>query len=69
MIIDVLGTPSEEEINNVPREKSRSLLRSLQKKKPKNLETIFKNASPLGKTRFLIFKVLSFGSIEKIANF
>lgn len=45
----MFGTPTEEEINNIPREKSRMLLKSMPKKKGKNLESIFKNASPLGR--------------------
>lgn len=44
-----MGTPTEDEINNVPRDKSKKLLRSLPKKKCKNFEAYFKTASPLGK--------------------
>jgi serine/threonine protein kinase len=47
LIFDVIGTPTEEEINSIPREKSRKLVRSLPKKKPKQLETLFPNASPI----------------------
>lgn len=44
--MDVFGNPSEEDINNVPRERSRKLLRSMAKKKPKPLEILFPNANP-----------------------
>lgn len=48
LIIDFLGTPPEEEINNIPRDKSRKLLRSLPKKKGKPFETFFKTTNPQG---------------------
>jgi len=46
LIIDVFGNPSEEDINNVPRERSRKLMRSFPKRKPKPLETLFPSANP-----------------------
>jgi len=46
LIMDVFGNPSEEDINNVPRERSRKLLRTMAKKKPKPLEILFPNANP-----------------------
>lgn len=63
-IIEVLGTPSEEEINNIPREKSKKLLRSLPKKKGKNLENIFTNASPSAID--LLRKLLTFDPAKRI---
>jgi len=47
LIIDVFGNPTEEEINKIPKEKSRKFLKSLPKKNPKNLEAMFPNANPL----------------------
>ncbi len=47
LIIDYFGTPTEQEINNVPKEKSRQLLKTFPIRKAKNLETIFNQASPL----------------------
>jgi len=44
----VIGTPSDEEISNIPREKSRKLVKSMPKKKGKTLESIFPKASPNG---------------------
>jgi mitogen-activated protein kinase 1/3 len=38
MIFDMLGTPTDEEINNIPREKSRKFVKSLAKKKGKNFD-------------------------------
>jgi len=47
LIIDTFGNPTEEEINNIPKEKSRKFLRSLPKKQAKPFETLFPNANPL----------------------
>ena len=48
LLVDILGTPTEEEIEHVPRIKAREYLYKLPKAKPKPLESIFTNASPLG---------------------
>jgi len=64
LIIEVLGTPTDEEINNIPREKSRKLLKSLTRKKGKNLENIFTNASPLALD--LLKKLLIFDPQKRI---
>ena len=48
LIIDVFGNPTDEEINAIPKEKSRKFLKSLPKKPQKSFETIFANANPLG---------------------
>lgn len=48
LIIDVFGSPSEEEIEAVSQEKFRKFLRSLPKKVPKSLKTLFPDASDLG---------------------
>ncbi len=55
LIIDFLGTPSEAEINNIPREKSRKLIRSFPRKKGRSFETYFKNATPLGNNLFFFY--------------
>ena len=41
LIINTLGTPTTEEINNIHRSKSRDFIRSLGKRKPKKFEEIF----------------------------
>lgn len=64
MIIDYFGTPTEEEINNIPKEKSRKLLRAFPKKKGKNMEIIFQNASPLAID--LLKKLLTFDPSKRI---
>lgn len=54
----MIGTPSEEEIGSIPREKSRKLVKSMPKKKGKSLESIFPKASPNALDllrKFLIF--------------
>lgn len=48
IILEVIGTPTEEEIGSIPREKSRKLVKSMPKKKGKSLESIFPKASPNG---------------------
>lgn len=48
IIFEVIGTPSDEEIGSIPREKSRKLVKSMPKKKGKSLESIFPKASPNG---------------------
>lgn len=64
LIIDYFGTPSEEEISHVPKEKSRKLLKSFPKKKGKSLETIFSNASPLAID--LLKKLMIFDPVKRI---
>lgn len=65
MILDFFGTPTEEEINNVPKEKSRKLLKNFPKKKGKNLETYFATASPLAID--LLKKLLTFDPSKRIS--
>ena len=48
LIIDLLGTPSEEDISKIPCTKTQKYIRSLPKKLGKKLETYFPDASPLG---------------------
>ena len=43
----MLGTPSEEEIEAIPRAKSREFMKSLEKRKGKGLERIYQGANPL----------------------
>ena len=64
LIIDYFGTPTEEEINIVPKEKSRKLLRTFPKRKGKNLEQIFSQASPLAID--LLKKLLTFDPSKRI---
>jgi len=45
LIFDLIGTPNEEEINIIPREKSRKFVKSLKKREPKSFEAIFPKAS------------------------
>lgn len=42
----MIGTPSDEEVNAIPREKSRKFVKSLPKRKAKNWESVFPKASP-----------------------
>ena len=42
----MIGTPDDNEIEQIPREKSRKFVKSLPKKKGKVWETVFPKASP-----------------------
>jgi serine/threonine protein kinase len=64
LIIDVFGNPTEEEINSIPKEKSRKFLRSLPKKTAKSFDTLFPNASPLALD--LLRKLMVFSSKDRI---
>ena len=64
-----MGTPTEDEINNVPRDKSKKLLRSLPKKKGKSFEALFKSTNPLGNKLsivilFVLIKTCLFQAID-----
>jgi serine/threonine protein kinase len=64
LIIDVFGNPTDEEINSIPKEKSRKFLRSLPKKQPKNLEAMFPNANTLALD--LLKKLTVFDPLRRI---
>ena len=65
LIIDYFGTPTEEEINNVPKEKNRKLLKSFPKRKAKNMEMVFTHANPLAID--LLKKLLTFDPLKRIS--
>ena len=56
LIFEILGSPTNEEIEIIPTEKSKKLVKSLPKRKGKNLETLFPNANPDGKRGKKILK-------------
>jgi len=64
LIIDIFGNPSEEEINVIPKEKSRKLLKAIPRKKPRPLETLFPNANP--KALDLLKKLMVFDPKKRI---
>jgi serine/threonine protein kinase len=64
LIIEIFGNPSEEEINAIPKEKSKKLLKSIPKKKPRVLETMFPNANP--KALDLLKKLMIFDPKRRI---
>ena len=79
LIFEYIGTPSEEEIEQIPNGMWKKLVKSLPKRKKKDFETLFPDANPLGililyneelKIFFNKFRfyVLSFGPFEKIAG-
>jgi len=48
LIIDFLGTPSEEDIEMIPCAKTQKYIKGLPKKLGKKMEVFFPDASPLG---------------------
>jgi serine/threonine protein kinase len=64
LIIEIFGNPTEEEINAIPKEKSRKLLKTIPKKKPRVLETLFPNANP--KALDLLKKLMIFDPKRRI---
>jgi len=64
IIIDMMGTPSEEEISSVPVAQKREMLKNMPKKKPKSFETMFKSANPLAVD--LLKKLLIFDPLKRI---
>ena len=47
LILNTLGTPTEEEIEAIPRAKSREFMKSLEKRKGKGFERMFPDANPI----------------------
>lgn len=48
IIIEMLGSPKEEDIKKIQNEISRNYVKKLPKKKGKDLKAIFPDANPLG---------------------
>lgn len=49
LIFEYIGTPAEEEIDQIPKARWKKLVKSLPKRKKKEFETLFPGANPLGK--------------------
>jgi len=64
LIIDIFGNPTDEEINAIPKEKSRKQMKNMPKKKPKILETYFPSANP--KALDLLKKLMVFDPKKRI---
>jgi len=64
LIIDVFGSPSEEEIEQVSKEKFKKFLRGLPKKEAKSLQTLFPEASELALD--LLEKLMVFEASKRI---
>jgi serine/threonine protein kinase len=64
LIIGIFGNPSEDEINAIPKEKSRKLLKTIPKTKPRPLETMFPNGNP--KALDLLKKLMIFDPTKRI---
>ena len=64
LIFEVLGTPSESELNDIPKEKYRKLAKSLPKRPGKPFEKLLPSASPLAID--LLKKLLTFDFNKRI---
>jgi serine/threonine protein kinase len=64
LIVEMFGTPSEDDINTVTKERLKKLLRSLPKTKPKVFEVMFPTANP--KALDLLRKLMVFNPKKRI---
>lgn len=64
LILDVIGSPSAEEISSYQEQQTRDFLKGLKKTKPRPLETLFKGANPLALD--LLAKLLRFDAGKRI---
>ena len=64
LVLDILGSPTEEEINKFPNVQTREFLKGLEHRKPKPLETIFKDANQ--DAIDLLGKLLKFDAEKRI---
>ena len=64
LIFDTMGTPTEEEINTYPKERTRKLLKSFQPKRPKPLDKLFPNASK--EALELLSRLLTFDPTKRL---
>lgn len=63
-MLDILGTPTPDEINSIPNAQTRDFLKSQEKRKPRPLETLFKGANPLAIN--LLGSLLKFDATKRI---
>ncbi len=64
LVLDVLGSPSPDEINSFPNAQTRDFLKSQEKRSPRPMSTMFKDASPLAID--LLEKLLKFDATKRI---
>ena len=64
LIIDLLGTPSEQEINNIHSEKFREMIRNVPTRPSKQLDKVFPEASE--QALDLMRKMLVFDPLKRI---
>lgn len=64
MIFELLGTPTDEQINAFPAPGTQKFLKSLKKQPSKKLESLFPDVSPIGLD--LLKKMLSFDQNKRI---
>jgi len=65
LIIEIFGSPSQEEIDTFTDDKFKLMLKSLPKKKGRNLETLFPKANPLALD--LMKKLMAFSPAKRIS--
>ena len=64
LIFEYIGTPTEKEINAIPREKYRKLVKALPKKPGRNFEKVFKDSPPVAID--LLKKLLTFDANNRL---
>jgi len=64
LVLDVLGSPTEEEIDSFPNIQTRNFLKGLEKRQGKPLSSIFTNANP--EAIDLLSKLLKFDARKRI---
>ncbi len=64
LVVDFLGTPNDEEINKIPKQKVRDYIKKMGRKQPKDSHLIFKNASD--EALDLLKKLLMFDPDKRI---
>lgn len=64
LVLEVIGSPTPEEINSFQNQQTRDFLKGFKKYKPKPLERLFKSANPLALD--LLSKLLAFDANKRI---
>jgi serine/threonine protein kinase len=64
LVLDLLGSPTTEEINSFGNPQTREFLKGLKETKGKSFDTVFKNSNPLAID--LLSKLLCFDSGKRI---
>jgi serine/threonine protein kinase len=64
LIVDIFGSPTDEELQAIPSEKGKKMIKSIPKKKGKSIDTLFPGATPLAID--LLKKLMAFDPKKRI---